>query len=149
MAAFNRATHRAHLEILQARTDVLGKFQHKLYLLICNIYFDLAMGIVIIANALFIGLNLDAEVFGADRLFGIDATVYANLEYVFLFIYALELFLRFFAVGIRCLKSGWVRFDCFLVVISSTTRTEKRNSRNCCPRSLGCLSSSTLTIAAL
>eukprot|EP00439_Symbiodinium_sp_Y106_P027019 s2301_g3.t1 len=73
-------------------------------------FFELALGLVIVANALAIGLE---QSFRAE---GHDTFVFDMLEYVFLGIYTAEMGLRFFVSGWRCLKDDWVKFDFILLV---------------------------------
>jgi voltage-gated sodium channel len=109
---------REHLDGLKGRTGRVNKLRHKVYVMVSDIYFDSAMSIVILANIIIIGLQLDAELLGTDRYFGCDPSVYLFLENIFFFIYAFELLLRIFAQGIRCFESGWVKFDLILVAVS-------------------------------
>tara|TARA_A100001015_G_scaffold310408_1_gene411742 strand:- start:1354 stop:1581 length:228 start_codon:yes stop_codon:yes gene_type:complete len=58
-----------------------------------------------------------------DRIFtGLDVLDVCNtLEVVFLFVYSIELGMRFFAHGLSCLQSSWVRFDFLLVMLGLMT----------------------------
>ncbi|CAD7948948.1 unnamed protein product [Amoebophrya sp. A120] len=71
--------------------------------------FDLIIGFVILVNSVTIGWETQAEVKNE------DTTAFVVLEHLFLVIYSFELWLRFYAFGWRCLKSGWVMFDAVLV----------------------------------
>jgi voltage-gated sodium channel len=73
--------------------------------------FDMAIGLVIVANSATIGLESSFE------LSKQDTRVFGRLEHVFLFIYSVELFLRFYTYGMKCFRSGWVCFDFILVTI--------------------------------
>jgi voltage-gated sodium channel len=64
---------------------------------------------VIVLNALVIGLESQAEIYG------LDTTTYQHLEHFFLFIYTVELALRFYSYGVACLRNTWVIFDFVLV----------------------------------
>lgn len=89
--------------------------------IIANQKFDSFLGFVIILNSFFIGL--ESLTVPADKR---DATVlnpnketlpYLVAETIFLFIYVFELSLRFFALRMQALASGWVKFDLVLVII--------------------------------
>ena len=82
-----------------------------------NSWFDSAMGFVIVLNSVMIAFESTA------RLNNEDTTVYGLLEHLFLFIYLVELNLRFYAFGWWvCLQSSWVRFDCFMARVTLCTR---------------------------
>ena len=57
-----------------------------------------------VANSISIGLQLDAEVRGA------DVSMYKMLERVFFTLCALELLARFVTAGCACLRNPWVKF---------------------------------------
>jgi len=78
-------------------------------------YFDTAMGGVIVANSMIIGVEQSY------RLSNKDPYILNALEYVFLSIYLLELFIRFFAGGITIVKDRWTQFDICIVMISVAT----------------------------
>lgn len=71
--------------------------------------FDMSIGFVILANSISIGVESSFD------LQGKDLGAFEKMEHVFLAVYSLELFLRFFAQGLNCLRSGWVIFDLVLV----------------------------------
>jgi hypothetical protein len=74
--------------------------------------FDIAMGLIIILNSATIGVETSYTVRG-------DAIPMSLvvIEYLFLFLYVVELSLRFHAVGVKeSLSSNWVKFDTVLVV---------------------------------
>jgi len=72
--------------------------------------FDFAIGAVIVVNAATIGLEASIT-----RSGGTTPQILQVLEYVFLFIYLVELGLRLWALGYSALRSAWVLFDLFLV----------------------------------
>lgn len=77
-------------------------------------FFDITMGIVILVNSVLIGIEIDLSITGENEnllnwLFGID--------FLFLFIYVLELLLRFLAGGRRIIFDNWIKFDVVLVTI--------------------------------
>jgi len=78
-------------------------------------YFDLAIGLVILANSVTLGLDQSL------RLQGEASPVIAVLEQIFLVIYVVELSLRFLAYSYHCLADNWVKFDAFLVVCGVLT----------------------------
>jgi len=77
--------------------------------------FDFVIGMVIIVNSILIGLEQTFEINAW------DVTPFKILEHLFLCFYTGELLLRFFVCGLRALKDHWVKFDVFLVVVSSIT----------------------------
>ena len=72
------------------------------------------VGIVILINSVLIGLQITAELEGTDEY----RTLFDIVEYFFVAFYTLELGLRLFAMGLTCFRSGWVKFDAFLVSVS-------------------------------
>jgi hypothetical protein len=80
-----------------------------LHLMMSSSVFDTAMGLVIICNAVVIGAQIQSEIYGH------DTSLYENLERVFLFIYSIELGLRFYVYRANCLRNSWVVFDLLLV----------------------------------
>jgi len=77
--------------------------------------FDCAIGFVILSNCIAIGFEQTWD------LEGRDSSVLKTLEHVYLCIYLIELLLRFFAWGVRCLEDNWVKFDLCLVVVGVGT----------------------------
>lgn len=77
--------------------------------------FDAIIGVVIVLNAVTIGLEQSMS------LRGQDATIPWAFEHVFLVIYVVELGLRFFAFKGAALNERWVRFDLFLVTLGIVT----------------------------
>jgi len=74
--------------------------------------FGYFMGVVILLNSISIGVETSHTVHGDDVPLSMIA-----IEYLFLFIYVVELSLRFHAVGVKeSLVSNWVKFDTVLVV---------------------------------
>eukprot|EP00931_Biecheleriopsis_adriatica_P025231 TRINITY_DN15545_c0_g1_i1.p1 TRINITY_DN15545_c0_g1~~TRINITY_DN15545_c0_g1_i1.p1 ORF type:complete len:741 (-),score=131.96 TRINITY_DN15545_c0_g1_i1:79-2250(-) len=95
--------------------------------------FDLCIGAVIICNGFVIGLEASIKasnpVFCDEECRCTQPAAYCELtpawitifDTVVFAIYVLELFLRFIAFGLQgALVSNWVKFDAFLVVISTT-----------------------------
>ena len=74
------------------------------------------MGVVIIANSLTIGVEQTYRMTAEQDIIKLCQ----RLEYIFLLLYSIELALRFFAHGLGCLASAWVRFDLILVVLGIT-----------------------------
>eukprot|EP00931_Biecheleriopsis_adriatica_P007426 TRINITY_DN10870_c1_g1_i2.p1 TRINITY_DN10870_c1_g1~~TRINITY_DN10870_c1_g1_i2.p1 ORF type:complete len:655 (+),score=132.11 TRINITY_DN10870_c1_g1_i2:147-2111(+) len=92
--------------------------------------FDTCIGLVIVANAVTIGIEAQLNAIiplGCDKDCNCsipDSTCEAMplwldiVDYGFLAVYFVELFLRLYTYGFRVLASNWVKFDCFLVVTS-------------------------------
>mmetsp|Transcript_106505 Transcript_106505/g.306172 ORF Transcript_106505/g.306172 Transcript_106505/m.306172 type:complete len:730 (+) Transcript_106505:61-2250(+) len=85
--------------------------RHRIKLVLVSRIFDTLIGCVIVANSITIGLELTYE------LENKDTSVIVFLEEVWLLIYVMELCLRLFAIGIRCLHDSWVKFDALLVSV--------------------------------
>eukprot|EP00931_Biecheleriopsis_adriatica_P066560 TRINITY_DN40890_c0_g1_i1.p1 TRINITY_DN40890_c0_g1~~TRINITY_DN40890_c0_g1_i1.p1 ORF type:complete len:677 (-),score=120.07 TRINITY_DN40890_c0_g1_i1:2-2032(-) len=79
--------------------------------------FDALIGIVIVANAVSIGVEQSFR--GTSHK--VLATT-AMLDDIFLSIYMIELALRFYAFRLACLRDTWVLFDLFLVVMGVITQ---------------------------
>eukprot|EP00439_Symbiodinium_sp_Y106_P073186 s784_g13.t1 len=99
--------------------------------------FDTAIGVIIMANAITIGFETQAK--SSLPLGCTDACICterferglapeactvppawtAIADYVFYGVYVVELLLRVGVYGVLVFKSGWVKFDCFLVVTAS------------------------------
>ena len=79
--------------------------------------FDAIIGVVIIANSATIGVEQTFRLLNNRPV--LDMCQY--LEYTFLFIYTVELGLRFYASGLACLHSAWVKFDFILVMLGLVT----------------------------
>jgi voltage-gated sodium channel len=73
--------------------------------------FDFVMAMVIIANSLTVGLELQWE------LEGKDYSMFSRMEHIFLAVFVLELILRAIAGGLRTWRNEWFRFDLFLVSV--------------------------------
>lgn len=82
---------------------------YSLHRMVSSTAFDAGMGAVIVFNAAMIGAEIQAEIYGY------DTTLHTHLERIFLFIYSIELGLRFYLYRAKCLRNGWVVFDLFLV----------------------------------
>eukprot|EP00746_Dinoflagellata_sp_MGD_P143925 gnl/MRDRNA2_/MRDRNA2_76683_c0_seq1.p1 gnl/MRDRNA2_/MRDRNA2_76683_c0~~gnl/MRDRNA2_/MRDRNA2_76683_c0_seq1.p1 ORF type:complete len:539 (+),score=72.59 gnl/MRDRNA2_/MRDRNA2_76683_c0_seq1:133-1749(+) len=89
--------------------------------ILSNQKFDAGIGIVILINSITIGIVSQWEVENMrnppeeQR----DLTAFEALEHVYLVIYTGELSMRFFAFGLHCLTSNWVKFDLVLVSLSA------------------------------
>lgn len=90
--------------------------------------FDYLMGLVIFANAVCIGVELelelpciDAEIKGRGIEQCEHRLVFSYLEKTFVSIYILELVLRFVAGARIAIKNKWVWFDIFLVCLGATS----------------------------
>jgi hypothetical protein len=73
--------------------------------------FDAVIGVVIVANAVTIGVETEHVVGGHEV-----PPIVRFLEQLFLVVYIVELGLRFYGIGLRVLNSHWVKFDLFLVI---------------------------------
>ncbi|CAE7030734.1 CACNA1F [Symbiodinium natans] len=73
--------------------------------------FDSFLGLIIISNAVNIGLDLTW------RAEGRDTHICGMLEHVFLGVYVAELLMRLFVDWKRAMSDNWVRFDLFLVIL--------------------------------
>jgi voltage-gated sodium channel len=73
--------------------------------------FDAAIGAVIVLNSIVIGLESQTELYGGNTI------TYQRMEHVFLFIYIVELALRFYAYGLACFRNSWVIFDLVVVTL--------------------------------
>lgn len=82
-------------------------------------FFEPFMGIVIALNSANIGWSINRE------LLGEPTGVQEVIEGVFLCIFVLEIALRFYVEGPRCLRSGANAFDFVLVVITAVTQIAK------------------------
>jgi len=94
----------------QRRTqeDDTRRFPEKL---VSSSRFDFCMGAVIVMNAVTIGLEVSMS--RANNHVPVALQV---AEYIFLFIYTLEIGLRFGALGRSAMRNSWVQFDLFLVI---------------------------------
>jgi len=99
--------------------------------------FDTAIGVIIMANAITIGFETQAKsslplgcTDSCDCAERFDRGMAAEpctvppawtaiADYVFYGVYVVELLLRVGVYGVLVFKSGWVKFDCFLVVTAS------------------------------
>jgi len=70
--------------------------------------FDALMGLVILANAITIGVEQSL------RLEGNSSIAVQILEHLFLLTYIGEIAVRVYVQGISCFKANWVKFDAFL-----------------------------------
>ena len=75
--------------------------------------FDGVMGLIIVANAVTIGMESDRTAKQLPIPYSIGI-----LEIVFLMIYTAEVLLRYYTYRLAMFNSGWVRFDTVLVTTS-------------------------------
>merc|ERR1719387_1661686 len=92
-----------------------SKYRHAAHEILTSTVWDFAIGIIIIANSVTIGMESHYSGIGE------DTSVFEYMENFFMTAYICELALRFFAHGLRCLQSGWVMFDFVLVGLGRTT----------------------------
>ena len=89
------------LDRLYSEDDgALFKVVLAIHKLLSSTKFDAVMGVVIFVNSIAIGVQVEFE------LAGKDTSYLMLLDNIFLFIYAIELGLRFVAYGFVCLTSG-------------------------------------------
>ena len=87
--------------------------------LLSNPRFDASMGVVILINAVVVGLQIDTD--AKRRYQAMPKYRYVDfMEWWFVFVYTSEVLLRYFVYGIAAFRSGWVRFDALLVTTSWT-----------------------------
>jgi len=99
----------AEAQIPSFRDDPVGACQGHCAKIVSSKAFDPLMGLVILANAVCLGISIDWE------LQGRDMTVLSALEHMFLGVFIVELLMQVVAHGVRCLLHGWHLFD-FLVI---------------------------------
>mmetsp|Transcript_30141 Transcript_30141/g.70321 ORF Transcript_30141/g.70321 Transcript_30141/m.70321 type:complete len:863 (-) Transcript_30141:200-2788(-) len=87
--------------------------RYKVHRLLQWMWFDFIIGLVITANAVTIGAEAAMEAEGTEAE---AQTILRILESSFLFVYSVELGLRFYAYGLLAIKNNWIKFDVFLVV---------------------------------
>ncbi|CAK0791750.1 unnamed protein product [Prorocentrum cordatum] len=85
--------------------------------------FDVVIGLVILVNSAFIGLEIDLSLAVLDDPSVTDAVpgYFSLVESLFLFIYLFELCVRFAADGKDVFRSGWFAFDLTLVCIGAVS----------------------------
>lgn len=74
-----------------------------------NMWFEIVVGLIILVNAVFIGVELELDLQGEAH------ASFTWLEHMFLAIFVLELTIRFVADGRPILQSWWYRFDLLVV----------------------------------
>jgi len=79
--------------------------------ILSSTWFDVAIGVVIMLNAVSISVEQSLYIEGK------DTNVLRIFESMFLVIYVFELGLRLFGHGIACFRDGWVRLDALLVTL--------------------------------
>jgi voltage-gated sodium channel len=77
--------------------------------------FNGVVGLIIAANALYIGAETDNPQWADNPEY---AKAMMGVELFFTAAFSVELFIRLFADGVRTLKDPWGAFDCFLVIVS-------------------------------
>eukprot|EP00931_Biecheleriopsis_adriatica_P060916 TRINITY_DN3659_c0_g1_i1.p1 TRINITY_DN3659_c0_g1~~TRINITY_DN3659_c0_g1_i1.p1 ORF type:complete len:650 (-),score=131.16 TRINITY_DN3659_c0_g1_i1:99-2048(-) len=116
----------------------LGPVRHAVFRLISWWGFDAVVGLVIICNGVTIGMQTHYKVgvplgctesCKCDRPEAVCELIppwVETLEFIFLAVYIIELFLRIFVFGCGVFSSRWVQFDAFLVLsaIVDTTLTQ-------------------------
>eukprot|EP00439_Symbiodinium_sp_Y106_P050267 s5027_g6.t1 len=108
----NRSGRRGYRNRSLTKFEVrLAMLRHYIGELLNSQKFDSFLGLIIIANAVNIGLDLTW------RAEGKDTTICGTLEHVFLAVYVVELLMRLFVDCRRAVSDNWVRFDTFLVVV--------------------------------
>jgi voltage-gated sodium channel len=75
--------------------------------------FDLVMGVVIIANSIIVGLEIQWDLQGRDN----RTNITRQLEHLFLAVFVVELIIRALADGPKALRCTWFKFDALLVSI--------------------------------
>lgn len=83
--------------------------------LVVSVKFDLALGALILVNAIVIGLQQDFE------LASKSTVVFQALESVFLVFYIAEFTVRWTAHGRSCLHDNWVKMDLVLILVGGFT----------------------------
>ena len=88
-----------------------GSMRFRVHQVLSLAAFDAAIGAVIVLNSIVIGLESQTELYGGNTV------TYQRMEHVFLFIYTLELAMRFYAYGLACFRNSWVIFDLIVVTL--------------------------------
>eukprot|EP00930_Biecheleria_cincta_P055749 TRINITY_DN42027_c0_g1_i1.p1 TRINITY_DN42027_c0_g1~~TRINITY_DN42027_c0_g1_i1.p1 ORF type:complete len:494 (+),score=91.05 TRINITY_DN42027_c0_g1_i1:225-1706(+) len=97
-------------------STLLASVQWYVFMVLIDARFDALIGIVILVNSVTVGVQASFE------LQGLNTDIFENLlEHVFLGIYTVELLMRFFTMGYKCLHNGWVVFDFVLVCMGVLT----------------------------
>jgi len=105
-------TRRPDMEFYQKKSNATTSSQKRAFQILTSRIFDITMGVIIILNSATIGIETSYTVRGDDIPMALVV-----VEYVFLFLYVVELGLRFHAVGVKeAMSSNWVKFDTVLVV---------------------------------
>merc|ERR1719326_225479 len=103
--------------VANALTDdeELPAWKLRIHLILDHPYFDRFMGIVIVLNAICVGVESQIEVtYGYGHSYEF---IFESLENVFLFLYTMEAGGRVAAYGWEAIKESWVQFDIVLVFI--------------------------------
>jgi voltage-gated sodium channel len=90
---------------------VLFKYRMQVFKLIYWQAFDYFIGFVIVMNAVTVGIEQSLRYANEDK------TVVDAFENCFLIVYLVELGMRIFACGLKCLRDNYVRFDALLVAL--------------------------------
>jgi len=97
------------------RPSAWKKFRHQIKRLVEWPAFDFTMGIIIFLNAVTIGLQSDFSI--DEKSHKAELRILNICDYIFLFIYVLELAFRLIAHGREVLYDAWIKFDVFLVTL--------------------------------
>jgi hypothetical protein len=106
---------RASVAAIGEEMDDLPSWKLRIHLILDHPYFDRFMGLVIVINAICVGVESQIEV-----TYGYGHTyehIFAWMENVFLLLYTLEAGGRVAAYGRAALQESWVQFDVVLVFI--------------------------------
>lgn len=94
------------------KTSDLESFTQVISYIIETRFFDIGIGLVVIANAICIGVELSLSLDGS------DTTVVKGFDIFFLVVYTVELLMRFCVYGfVQAFRRPWVTFDFALVVM--------------------------------
>eukprot|EP00929_Paragymnodinium_shiwhaense_P057029 TRINITY_DN28543_c0_g1_i1.p1 TRINITY_DN28543_c0_g1~~TRINITY_DN28543_c0_g1_i1.p1 ORF type:complete len:579 (-),score=128.94 TRINITY_DN28543_c0_g1_i1:143-1879(-) len=86
-------------------------------------WFDSAIGALILLNSVTIGVGLQEQMSPPDFK---QSEFSETLELMFLGVYTFEVCLQFIGQGCACLRSNWVKADCFFVALGYLTQTTQR-----------------------
>jgi len=108
--ALNDGGKKKHVPTVK-EAGIIKVAQAQCHNILANHFFEPAMGLVIAINSICLGVAIDLE------LKQQDASFLNDFENLFLSIFIVELLLRIFVHGLKCLCNGWNLFDCFIVVV--------------------------------
>lgn len=107
------------------QSSFIVKLRYNVHKIISSHRFDFGIGLVIALNSILIGVELSSQLEvmrGVKSKDSPDMKFLAVMEVLCLIAYTVELGLRFFVWGVKCLKSGWVMFDFVLVSVGLINR---------------------------